>query len=278
MKRYRVIHWDFDSRPYLLEMKIQDNWDEEVKKSHQNSKDNIIRGLIEEFGLHRFNIKCNNYIELGAKPFSIIAFHNRFYEQVRTSFVMEAYYPALTAACALGERILNHLILTLRDDYKSTPEYKSVHGKDSFDNWERPIKALENWEILLPETARAFRELKQKRNDALHFRPDVDHNDREFALSAITSLKTIIEKQFSGFGIAPWFITDIAGEVYIKKDWEANPFIKKIYLPNCFYAGYKHKIQSLMPELVVNDNFEYEEKEISDEEFTALRTQFLSSN
>ena len=62
-------------------------------------------------------------------------------------------YPALTGACALGERILNYLILNLRDDFHSTPEYKQVYRKDSFDQWDAPINALASWGVLLPEVA-----------------------------------------------------------------------------------------------------------------------------
>lgn len=57
----------------------------------------------------------------------------------------EADYPALVGACALGERILNHLILDLRGAYAHTPEYKRVHRKDSFDDWRVPIDTLAAW-------------------------------------------------------------------------------------------------------------------------------------
>jgi hypothetical protein len=92
---------------------------------------------------------------------------------------MGSYYPALTGACALRERILNHLMLTLRD-----------------------------------------------------------------------------------------------GEIYLKKDWESNPFVKRVYLPNCLLVGYKHYIESLVPKMVLNDHFEYEGKEISDDEFVEMRIKY----
>jgi hypothetical protein len=72
-----------------------------------------------------------------------VAFHNVFFNQVRDSFVIGSYYPALTAACALGERILNHLVLGLRDSFRTAEEYKRVYRKDSFDNWMIPIDVLE---------------------------------------------------------------------------------------------------------------------------------------
>jgi hypothetical protein len=208
---------------------------------------------------------------LESKPLSVLAFHNRFYEQVRSAFVIGAYYPALTAACALGERILNHLLLSLRDDYSSTPEYGAIYRKESFDNWDVPISTLESWDILLPEVAEQFRRLKDMRIKAIHFRPEVDSNVRELALEAILCLRDIISSQFSGFGPQPWFITSIPGEIYIKKDWEGKPFIRKVYLPNCILVGPKHRIETLIPRLVVNDNFRYEDRQVTDEEFSELR-------
>src|SRR5207302_1293028 len=38
--------------------------------------------------------------------------------EVETSYVQGAFYPALTGACCLGERILNHLLLRVREHKK----------------------------------------------------------------------------------------------------------------------------------------------------------------
>jgi hypothetical protein len=184
---------------------------------------------------------------------------------------MGAYYPALTAACALGERILNYLILLLRDDYRHTPEYKTVSRKDSFDNWDIAINTLESWNVLLPDVTKEFHRLKDLRHKAIHFRPEVDLNDRALALEAIRCLREIISNQFSAFGSQPWFITNIPGEIYIKKSWESNPFIQKVYLPNCLAVGPMHQIEALFPQVVVKDITQYEEREVTDEEFSALR-------
>ena len=61
------------------------------------------------------------------------------------------------------------------------------------------------------------------------------------------------------------------GEIYIKKGWEEKPLVRHIFIPNSLFVGYKHKIESLVPQIVVNDQFEYEDKEISDEEYYELR-------
>ena len=274
MKRHRVLpFFDFDTRVRTLTDPIKDEWKEEIKKQHYENRKHVTDRLIAEFGVLNQEQKIKNFIALDAKPFSILAFHNRFFAQVRNSFVIGAYYPALTGVCALGERILNYLLLTLRDDYKGTPEYKKIYKKESFDDWSIPISTLEAWDILLPDVVENFYKLKDMRNKAIHFRPETDRNDKELALEAINCMKAIIGSQFSSWGPQPWFITDIPGELYIKQSWEDKPFIKKIYLPNCALVGSKHRIEEIMPRIIINDKFEYETKQISDEEFCKLRNE-----
>src|ERR1017187_3740378 len=209
MKRFRIFGFDFDTRVHMLTREIQDHWDEQVKEQHKQNREQIERGLVWQFGESAADQKRQNFTDLGPKPLSILAFHNKFFEQVRVSFVMGAYYPALTASCALGERILNHLVLILRDDFKSTPEYKRVYNKDSFDTWDTAIDILAAWDVLLPAVVLEFRKLRDRRNETIHFRPQVDENDRALALDAIRTLSSILGNQFCAFGPQPWFITDI---------------------------------------------------------------------
>ncbi len=277
MKRYRLLSFDFDMRVHTLTLEIRDEWEDKVKILHRQNKEAIEKSLVNSYGIEAQETKRQNFIDLGDKSLSIFAFHNQFFEQIRTAFVMGAYYPALTATCALGERILNHLLLILRADYSHTLQYKTVYRKDSFDNWDVPINTLETWKVLLPDVTKEFRRLKNMRQKAIHFRPDVDRNDRALALEAIQCLREIIRKQFSAFGSQPWFITNIPGEIYIKKSWESNPFIRKVYLPNCHFVGPKHKIEAIIPRVVVNDNFQYEEHEVTDEEFSELRKKHKDS-
>jgi hypothetical protein len=270
MKRFRIFGFDFDTRVHTLTTEIQDHWEERVKQLHTENREQTERALIRQFGEASANQKRQNFIDLGPKPLSILAFHNKLFEQIRVSFVMGAYYPALTASCALGERILNYLILILRDEFKSTAQYKRVYKKDSFDNWDTAIDTLAAWDVILLAVVLEFRKLRDRRNDAIHFRPEVDENDRALALAAISSLGSIIGNQFCAFGPQPWFITDIPGEIYIKKDWESRPFIRKVYLPNCVAVGPQHKIESVMP-WRVKDDVAYEERDITDQEFCFLR-------
>lgn len=273
MKRYRVVSIDFDTRASHLREEIKESWKEEVKKIHEENKKQITRGLILSFGEYQSDEKIKNFIDIGNKPLSVLAFHNKFFEQVRIAFVMGAYYPALTGACALGERILNHLILALRDDYKHTPAYKKVYRKNQFDNWQLLIEVLESWGVLLTEVVKKFENLRKVRNKTIHFQPETDLNDRALALSAIKLLSDIISTQFSGFGIQPWFFC-VPGEIYIKEEWRNNPFVQKIYVPNSALVGPYHKVESITPHWVIRDDYKYESQKMTDQEFRDKREAF----
>lgn len=86
MKRYRVFGFDFDSRARCFDP-ISEDWEEPVKAMHQQARERTIADLKFEYGELRFEEKLQNFIDLGAKPFSILAFHNIFYAQARAAFV-----------------------------------------------------------------------------------------------------------------------------------------------------------------------------------------------
>jgi len=255
----------------MLSQEIQDTWEPQVRELWHQNKTQIRDGLLCEFGPVGGDQKIKNFTEMGAAPWSIIGFHNKFMRQLRYAFVIGAHYPSLTAACALGERILNQLIIHLRDDFKATAEYKKVYRKDSFDNWDIPIDTLRSWGVLLPEVVTGFRELKEMRNRALHFNPETDTNDRELALAAIQKLTEIINGQFAGGGKQPWFIEGPKGAPFIKKSAEEIPFVQRIVLPNCRLVGHLHKLEHTHGgNWIVHDEHNYDDREITDEEFTEL--------
>jgi hypothetical protein len=142
MMRYRLLSFDLDSRAHSLTGDIQDHWEENVKLLHRQDREQTERSLIREFGEESAAVKQQDFIDLGPKPISILAYHNAFFQNGRTAFVMGAYDAALTAVGALGERILNHLILALRDDFRHTSQYQEVRKKPSFSNWPTMIETL----------------------------------------------------------------------------------------------------------------------------------------
>jgi hypothetical protein len=270
MKRYRVLGYDFDSRAAILKTEIHDSWEPDVKEQWHNNKINIEEQLVAQYGAYGYHSKLKNFIDLGPAPWSVISFHNKFLKQVRESFVIGAYYPSLTSACSLGERILNQLIIHLRDFYESTPEYKKVHKKSSFDNWDLAIGTLESWGVILKEVAELFRELKDTRNKAIHFNPETDDNDRNLSLLAIEQLSKIIQRQFASIGSQPWYITGTKGATFIRKCHEETPFVKTIIIPNSAFVGPLHKLDYKHGKWIVYDGNEYPKEEISDEDFAVM--------
>lgn len=228
---------DFDTRQILLTIQIQDAWDEDVKALHRQNAERVRRGLLYEFGEFNSELKANNFIDIDTKPFSVLAYHNSFFDQIRSAFVIGAYYPALVGACTLAERILNHLIIDLRPFYPASAEYKRVYRKSSFDDWRLPISVLTAWNVLLPEAATEFEALMPLRHRSIHFNAETYLNLRDDALAAILHVRKIIDQQFSSHALRPWFIKGTTGHVFIRKDFEEHPFIKTYFIPRCPFVG-----------------------------------------
>lgn len=273
MKRFRVVNVDFDTRATLLGMTIEEHWEETVKQMHRASREQIRAGLVFQFGAEGSQRKLDDFMALGPAPFSVLAFHNKFFQQVREAFVLGAYYPALTAACALGERILNHLVLSLRNAFRETEGFKKVAKKDSFDDWKVAIGVLRTWGVILPAVADSFERLRVTRNCAIHFSPVTETKDRSLALEAIDQLSAIIEGQFAARGPLPWFMHDVPGVTFVKKAFEEDPFVKAIVLPNCHLVGPLHEMRFEAGRFVVDDHHDYGDRLITDEDFCRMATE-----
>jgi hypothetical protein len=274
VKRYAVLSLDFDYSLRSLELKIQDDWEESVKEHWHDAQRQIREGFVLQYGEHLVNRKLQNYSDLGVMDMSIIAYHNTFFRQARVAFIMGAYYPALTGACALGERILNFLVIGLRESFRGTPEYKKVYRRQSFDDWNAMIDTLAAWDLLLPDVVTDFRCLRDLRNRAVHMDPRSpvsEENVRDVALEAIHTLGRIIKAQFGILGFQPWFIPGPRGASYIKKSWENDPFIQLVYLPNSQLVGPLYTLEIGDDGTVtVHDDHHYEDREITDDEFREM--------
>jgi len=257
---------DFDTRVFTLE-EAKEGWEPTVRRSHEENRDSLLQSLRIEFGAENFENKIQNFRALGAAPMSIISYHNVFLQQARRAFILELYYPSLTAACALGERILNHLMLDLRSEFQHTEDYQRIKNEGQFRNWDHCINILKRWDVLTPSAEREFRKLWSLRNRSLHFAIATALNVRTDALSALTHLREIIRSQFSGFGVAPWFIVGTKGACFIARSYERSPFIRKYYLPACPPVGVKHAYAFKEDGWRLYDFVDYGSGEMTDEEY-----------
>jgi len=101
MKRHSVYPIHFDTRSSSLEDE-QIHWDEHIKLVHRENKEKIIKGIKNEFGGRDIEIKVQNFHDLGQLPFSIVSYHNRYFQQAREAFALGAYYPAATEMRHMG--------------------------------------------------------------------------------------------------------------------------------------------------------------------------------
>jgi len=296
MRRYRISCFDFDARANILAIEIKPEWEQKIKEQHQENKKAVEAGLLDEFGIIDGQNKINRFKELGAKPISIIVYHNILLNQIRSSYVQGGFYPALTSSCTLGERILNHLILDLRDDFNHLKEEPPEHPcnecekfeeletkgliKMKFNlysckdcsNWNIMIKELEKWGVLNDEVSKLFQKLSKKRHKSIHFNPKTIQNLESESMETIKILQEIIQKLFPAFG-SNYFIP-AKGEAFLKKELESKPFFKKYYLPNSTLVSPYHRVKSIMPNFEIEDIKIENNTEITDDEFIRLREDF----
>lgn len=267
VRRYHPFSFDFDSTPLSLK-ETEEHWDEQVKNRHRENRAQQIKRIEQEYGKLHIEDFIRNVIDLGPKSVSLLTYHNQFHEQARRSFVACAYYPALVAACALGERILNHLVLDLRNSFKSSEHYRKVYRKDSFDNWPFAISVLTDWKVLAENVREEFLALNELRNRSIHFNPETYKLLRDDALSALQRLNAIIATQFGYFGLQPWFIKNTPGAQFVKRVYETDPFVRTYVIPRSGFVGPLYGMER-SPEGYWShlDYADYGDDELSDEEF-----------
>ena len=276
MKRFRITNMEFDTRAKVLEIEILDSWEENVKLLWLQNKEIIISNIFTEYGQKPEVLV--NFIDLGAKPFSVISSHNLYHEHARHAFIVGAYYASVTAVCALGERILNYLVISLRDTFKNVTTNEDINTHKSFSNWKLLNETLLEWGIFEEDIFDKFKALAQIRHRVIHYNKKLDTDLRETALQSLKLLAEIISIQFSGLANSKYFISEMASETYIKKQYENHPFVELVYLPNGTNVSPFHNVKNITNGVFeIEDLKEFEGREISDSEFIDLRNKHLKS-
>jgi hypothetical protein len=237
------------------------------RASWEATKAQILDELVAAFGSEHAERKQRDFMALGPSPLSVVAYHNEVFAQCRRAFIDGAYYPTLLGACGLGERILNHLVLDLRESFAGHIATRRIARKESFQNWARALEVLGAWDVMRPETAVRYRRLEAARNAAVHYEAVTDNTWRERALRAMTLLHQIIERQFGISHEMPWlFAAD--GAVFVRRSWEETPFVTRFYLPNCALVSSQHDLAWQQDHFVPVDQIvDCPDVEWSDEEF-----------
>lgn len=218
---YRVTSFAIDTRVAFLK---------ESKTNLEN--DSLKQAFKEEWGIKDFDKKLDRYIELDLAFFGIVDEYYDLLSPVVSSYCCGLFYPAMTSCGALGERILNRLILKTRDYFKSSPHYKKIYRKKSFDQWDGIVEILLDWNVISNEVAGLFLKLKSYRNDSIHY-----NNDYDFEKNAHDALKifaSIIDKLFNYVNRKDLFwVFDVPGEIWLRSSVLDQPFVKEFVLSHC---------------------------------------------
>lgn len=277
-RRYRPIQIGFDTRNAILEQTIEPTWDREIQEQWNRNQAAVRMELLAEHGTFSGEEKIANYKCLGPAPWSIVYEHSIDLVQVRSAFTHGDYFPALVSACALGERIFNHLLLTLRPDYinhRSTT--KRVRSQDTFTDWGVAIDVLHGWTVLDESTRDSFLALEQLRHASVHYDPSVNAIAKEPALQAIQLVQSIVVALFTAAGGPPLYIPGTPGASFFSRAAEDVPLVKRVSLPRSALVSPHHGLrpgQTPAGELSfeVIDEADYDPSPLSDSEFAAALT------
>ena len=224
---------------------IEDDWEEDIKEQWRINQQRVREGLIHTFGAHNHVGKIQNLVDLGAAPWSVVALHNTYLDEVRAAFVEGCYCPALLGACGLGERILNQLVLRLRDEYADHEATRFVATRQSIDKWDRCIRALTGWGVFDDGVAREYRELMRQRHAAVHYRSELDDGRaRGPVLAAVCRISELVERVFSPIADTRYYFTGPIGRSYIRLETEKLPFVKHFILPACALVSPRYRFHA----------------------------------
>ena len=83
VRRYRMINGTFDTRSHLIVDEISANWEPNIRAQHWSNRLRALEWLKYEFGEDGLGEKVAEFGALGSEPFSVLAYHNVFFRQVR---------------------------------------------------------------------------------------------------------------------------------------------------------------------------------------------------
>lgn len=251
---YRIMSFVLDTRVNVL------------KDCNAGYKTSIENRLKFQWGESDFNLKLERFIKLDLAFIGIPDEYYKLLWSVVSSYCCGYFYPAMTSAGALGERILNRLIIKTRDHFKSSPHYKKIYNKMSFDHWDQPLGILKEWGVINNEVENYFLTLKKYRNDSIHYNDG--YNFELNSHDAIGALAAIINAQFSYIKRVDLFwVFDIPGEIWLRSEKIDDPFVKEFVLGGCLKLTPFCEPMDVPPYNGRNVPM----KPISDEEFIAIR-------
>ncbi|MBI4235472.1 hypothetical protein HY604_04195 [Candidatus Peregrinibacteria bacterium] len=271
MKRYKITTFSINTSRSILQDSRQGPIFDKLKEDIKNE-------IVAQFGSFNATEKMERYLALKPPVLSVVDEHTYLQRDIINAYIAGNFYPALTGACCLGERIFNTIIAKLKNDFKSSAWYKEVYDKDSTDKWDQAIKILHDWGIIDEGLKESYYRLMVLRNDSVHYQKK-DQDASAMSFESISIVNEIIIKLFAldqnRKNILLYF--DVPGEILIKKSAENDPLVRAFYIPCSTYVGPFYRIEPLNAtnrhRLI---DLQYEDKEISDDEFVKLRNEYTN--
>ena len=239
------------------------------KKAGEVISEEVKEKLKRELGEDQIDDKYLRWEEISKANIWILEEFNQFLDEIIKAYIQGYYYISITGACCLTERLLNRLIIKLKDHNKKSPLYKKIYDKEKqIQNWDTLKEVLEDWGILNEEQLSICKKLHRYRNDTVHYIPEYDF--KSAAPTVIKLTTKLIDSIFSVFERKDIFnIFIIPGEIWVKECMIADPFVKEFILPCCSMAGAISQIEEdiyLENGAIVGD--------LTEEEFIKVRTDY----
>ncbi|MDP1814018.1 MAG: hypothetical protein Q8K92_06175 [Leadbetterella sp.] len=223
------------------------------------------------YGFRNVEEKIKRKNEINEVKLWLIYDFDKYFEEIRDSYIIESFYPVATSCTALAERLVNLFIIKMRGMYdKSLLNFKLqeyVFKRDQ--NWQSFIlnmQVLKAWGLLSIDQKSWFNTLLDIRNRAVHYQSTF--SSESDSLEAIKTLHQILDSYFSPFARKDILrVFEVPGEIWVKEDCLDNPFVKAFVLPCCNQAASRGTL---------NMNNEYGENDaiigdFSEEEFIEQR-------
>lgn len=227
----------------------------------------LIDQLKFELGPSDFERKFDRWKKIDYPSLGLIDEYLDKIHQIINAYCVGYSYPAVTASCCLAERVLNRLVLMTREHFRSHPQYKRIHRKESFDDWERMLSLILEWKLVPHRAIELFRDLMPIRHQSIHYRAEHD-----FEAVAHIVINKLIAAITEVFGVTNrediYLVFDVPGEVWVRSAAERLPFVKEFVLPHCYYAHAVHDVDLENKKIIERLG---KTGPLTDEEFVELR-------
>jgi hypothetical protein len=131
------------------------------------------------------------------------------------------------------------------------------------------LELIKDWQLIPLKAIELFKELKPYRNQTVHYNDGYDFNS--VAPVVINKLIGAISEVFGVMNRKDiYLIFDVPGEVWVRSEAQALPFVKEFIIPHSYYAHAVHDIDMKNKKIIEKLG---KVGKLTDDEFIRLRIQ-----